>query len=203
MCASCGFFGYSYCQDAGGYCISLTLRDVSRQWTGGTIASETTASVVPDCAIASTVILMRGHVFADLDNTTILGHKATFRSNCAIASNRTSAHIVKCRWNAGQAQVVLWQRFCVQSNTTRNSVTFRRCELASSRPWQVPSLPVGRSSAHPKVHTWMYDCINEHTCTRTRASIFPSLYDCINVHTCTRTRASIFPSCAMTCTLWV
>ena len=37
------------------------------------------------------------------------------------------------------------------------------------------SLFVGRSSAPSKVHTRMYDCINEHTCTSTFASIFLSL----------------------------
>ena len=40
---------------------------------------------------------------------------------------------------------------------------------------ELRSLSVGRSSAPPKMHTWMYDCINGHTCTSTFASIFPSL----------------------------
>ena len=37
------------------------------------------------------------------------------------------------------------------------------------------SLFVARSSSPSKVHSRMYDCINEHTCTSTFASIFLSL----------------------------
>ena len=49
-------------------------------------------------------------------------------------SHSISAHMVRWRWNAGQAQVALWQRFCVQSkHTSRTSVALRHCEVALIR----------------------------------------------------------------------